>query len=45
MLMGDVDSSPELAKAPKVLQDELLFPVSGGHDVYAARAQGNERVA
>jgi len=25
-LMGDPDSSPELAKAPKILQDELLFP-------------------
>jgi hypothetical protein len=30
MLMGDVDSSPELAKAPKVLQDELLFPYLAG---------------
>ena len=25
-LMGDPNSSPELAKAPKILQDELLFP-------------------
>jgi hypothetical protein len=30
MLMGDLDSSPELAKAPKVLQDELLFPYLSG---------------
>jgi hypothetical protein len=31
MMMGDPDSSPELAKAPKVIQDELLFPyVAGG---------------
>lgn len=30
MLLGDVDSSPELAKAPKVLQDELLFPYLSG---------------
>jgi hypothetical protein len=30
MLMGDVDSSPELAKAPKVLRDELLFPYLAG---------------
>lgn len=30
LLMGDVDSSPELAKAPKVLQDELLFPYLAG---------------
>ncbi len=30
MLLGDVDSSPELAKAPKVLQDELLFPYLAG---------------
>ena len=30
ILMGDVDSSPELAKAPKVLQDELLFPYLTG---------------
>ncbi len=30
MLMGDVDSSPELAKAPKILQDELLFPYMAG---------------
>jgi hypothetical protein len=28
--MGDVDSSPELSKAPKVLQDELLFPYLAG---------------
>ena len=26
MFIGDLDSSPELSKAPKVLQDELLFP-------------------
>lgn len=26
LLMGDEDSSPEFAKAPKVLRDELLFP-------------------
>jgi hypothetical protein len=26
LLLGDVDSSPELAKAPRVVQDELLFP-------------------
>jgi hypothetical protein len=30
ILMGDLDSSPELAKAPKVLQDELLFPYLAG---------------
>jgi hypothetical protein len=30
MLMGDAGSSPELAKAPKVLQDELLFPYLAG---------------
>jgi hypothetical protein len=30
MLMGDVDSSPELSKAPKVIQDELLFPYLSG---------------
>jgi len=30
MLMGDPGSSPELAKAPKVLQDELLFPYTAG---------------
>jgi hypothetical protein len=30
MMMGDPDSSPELAKAPKVLQDELLFPYLAG---------------
>jgi hypothetical protein len=30
LLIGDVDSSPELAKAPKVLQDELLFPYLAG---------------
>jgi hypothetical protein len=30
MLMGDVDSSPELSKAPKVIQDELLFPYLAG---------------
>lgn len=30
LLMGDVDSSPELSKAPKVLQDELLFPYLAG---------------
>lgn len=30
MLMGDLNSSPELAKAPKVLQDELLFPYLAG---------------
>jgi hypothetical protein len=30
MLMGDADASPELAKAPKVLQDELLFPYLAG---------------
>jgi hypothetical protein len=30
LLMGDLDSSPELAKAPKVLQDELLFPYLAG---------------
>ena len=30
MLMGDTDSSPELSKAPKVLQDELLFPYLAG---------------
>jgi hypothetical protein len=30
LLMGDLDSSPELAKAPKVLQDELLFPYIAG---------------
>jgi len=30
MLMGDLDSSPELSKAPKVLQDELLFPYIAG---------------
>ena len=30
LLMGDMDSSPELAKAPKVVQDELLFPYLEG---------------
>lgn len=30
MFMGDADSSPELSKAPKVLQDELLFPYTAG---------------
>ena len=30
LFMGDVDSSPELSKAPKVLQDELLFPYLAG---------------
>jgi hypothetical protein len=30
IIMGDVDSSPELSKAPKVLQDELLFPYVAG---------------
>jgi hypothetical protein len=30
ILMGDLDSSPELSKAPKVLQDELLFPYLAG---------------
>jgi hypothetical protein len=30
LLIGDVDSSPELSKAPKVLQDELLFPYLAG---------------
>jgi hypothetical protein len=30
LLMGDMDSSPELSKAPKVLQDELLFPYLAG---------------
>jgi len=30
MLLGDLDSSPELAKAPKILQDELLFPYLSG---------------
>jgi hypothetical protein len=30
LFMGDMDSSPELAKAPKVLQDELLFPYLAG---------------
>jgi hypothetical protein len=30
LLMGDMDSSPELAKAPKVIQDELLFPYLEG---------------
>ncbi len=30
MLLGDLDSSPELAKAPRVLQDELLFPYIAG---------------
>jgi hypothetical protein len=30
MLLGDVTSSPELAKAPKVLRDELLFPYLAG---------------
>jgi hypothetical protein len=30
ILMGDVDSSPELAKAPKVMRDELLFPYLAG---------------
>jgi hypothetical protein len=30
LFMGDMDSSPELAKAPKVLQDELLFPYISG---------------
>lgn len=30
LLMGDTDGSPELSKAPKVLQDELLFPYMAG---------------
>src|SRR6201998_2843006 len=30
LLLGDLDSSPELAKAPKGLQDELLFPYLAG---------------
>ena len=30
LFMGDMDSSPELAKAPKLLQDELLFPYIAG---------------
>jgi len=30
MFMGDLNSSPELSKAPKVLQDELLFPYLAG---------------
>ena len=30
MLLGDLDSSPELTKAPKVVQDELLFPYLAG---------------
>ena len=30
LLMGDPDGSPELSKAPKVLQDELLFPYLAG---------------
>jgi hypothetical protein len=30
MLMGDVDTSPELSKAPRILQDELLFPYLAG---------------
>jgi hypothetical protein len=30
LFMGDVDSSPELSRAPKVLQDELLFPYLAG---------------
>ncbi len=30
LLMGDMDSSPELSKAPKVIQDELLFPYLAG---------------
>jgi hypothetical protein len=40
LLMGDVDSSSELSKAPKVLQDELLFPYLAGvkftHDLLRA---------
>jgi hypothetical protein len=30
ILMGDLSGSPELSKAPKVLQDELLFPYLAG---------------
>jgi hypothetical protein len=30
LLMGDPNSSPELAKAPKVIQDELMFPYLAG---------------
>ena len=30
LLMGDPESSPELAHAPKVIQDELLFPYVSG---------------
>jgi hypothetical protein len=30
VLMGDLDSKSELSKAPKVLQDELLFPYLAG---------------
>ena len=30
LLLGDLDSSPELSKAPRILQDELLFPYVAG---------------
>jgi hypothetical protein len=30
MMMGDLDASPELSKAPKILQDELMFPYVEG---------------
>jgi hypothetical protein len=30
LLMGDPNSSPELANAPKVIQDELMFPYLAG---------------
>jgi hypothetical protein len=30
LLIGDTGSSPELSKAPKVLEDELLFPYLAG---------------
>ena len=45
LLMGDVDSSPELSKAPKVLQDELLFPYLAGIRFTQTVAEGRERLA
>jgi hypothetical protein len=30
LFMGDLDSNPELSKAPKVMQDELIFPYIAG---------------
>jgi len=44
MLMGDVDQS-ELSKAPKILQDELLFPYLAGIKFSQHVFAGVERMA